>query len=104
MPCTRIILLSTERAPSREELQTSERCVGDVFLSPLELEYGGYEIVTGTGKMAARWMVPDEKWDRALDFVESYALEGYDVQLHAQVDLNPSQNKTKTSTTSRRFA
>lgn len=97
MSCTRVILVNTQKAPSREELSTSEREIGDNIFSPFELEYGGYEIVEGSGKKSARWMVPDEKWDAVLDFVESFKVEGYELMLFAQVETNKK-------TFSRRFA
>lgn len=97
MPCTRLILFNTTTAPDRDELCGSERTYGDLIFSGLGLEFGGYEIVPGTGKMAARWMVPEERWNETLDFVETTEFEGYELMLYAQVD-------SPLGTHSRRFA
>jgi hypothetical protein len=78
----RIVLMNTTYAPDRKALTTSERTTGDLFLAPLGLEYGGYEIIEGVGKMAARWMVPDSKITDVIEFAASNSLEGYKTLLY----------------------
>lgn len=83
---SRIVLINSTKSPSRDELSNQERAYGDLILAGLGLEWGGYEIVPNLGKKAGRWMVPDDKWNECLDFVETYQFEGYELRLIAQVD------------------
>jgi hypothetical protein len=58
---TRVLLLNTERDVSREEIARTDRVVGEAYFSELNLQYGNHVIAEGKCKLAASWLVPEDK-------------------------------------------
>lgn len=79
----RVILVNLNKAPTREELTSSERTVGDRFLNGLSgVEYAGYIVVPGSMKLGAQWLVADAEVPTVAARARNVDPgEGYDVQL-----------------------
>lgn len=90
----RVVLINRTKAPNRDEISTVERSVGDLFFTHFDLEYAGYITVEGAMKLAPQWIVPAEKYDAVLDFVETYSIEGYEARLYSSVITPENQIKT----------
>lgn len=67
----RVVLINKIKNPSRQELITSERRVGELVFAPrLDiLKWAGYVIVEGQGRLAANWVIDDDKLNEFLGWV-----------------------------------
>jgi hypothetical protein len=82
----RVLLINKTKAPTRQELTTSERRAGELLFAPHldKLRYAGYVIVTGRGTKAANWIITDEhfaeflEWTRAL---QTHECPDYEIQV-----------------------
>lgn len=76
----RVILINRKSSPSRKELVTNERRVGEMIFADFpSLDFAGYVIPEGTFKKAANWIIPEKIFDRFLSFVESVESNDYDI-------------------------
>ena len=76
----RVILINKTKSPTREELVSSERRMGEVIFADFPtLDFAGYVIAEGTFKKAANWIIPPEEFSRFLSFAESIDCQDYDI-------------------------
>lgn len=80
----RVVLINKTKGPTREELTTSERRTGELLFAQFpELRYAGYVIVTGQGKKAANWIIPNESVTAFHDFARNLDCVDYEVAVYA---------------------
>lgn len=79
----RVLLINKTKGPTREELVTSERRTGELLFARFpELHFAGYIGATGTGKLAANWIIPADSFDAFLAFAESVDCDGYELAVY----------------------
>lgn len=79
----RVVLINKTKGPTREELTTSERRVGELLFTQFpELRYAGYVIVTGRGTKAANWIIPNESVEAFHAFARSVECDGYELAVY----------------------
>jgi hypothetical protein len=78
----RVLLINRTKAPSREELSSSERRTGELLFAEFpELSWAGYMIAYNNVK-AANWIIPADKMTAFCDFVKTLDSEGYEVAVY----------------------
>lgn len=78
----RILLVNKTKNPSRDEMSTTERTVGELFFASFDLQWAGYNIVESHMKKAAGWIVPVPQVSAMQQYLKEYSLEGYDLILY----------------------
>lgn len=78
----RIILTNTRDIPSREELCTREREVGEKYFEGFELDWAGYIVEDDTFNLSAQWLGRVEDQDAILHRIEHTELAGYDLRVY----------------------
>lgn len=76
----RVILINKTKSPTREELVSSERRTGELLFAKFpNLQWAGYIVTEGYGRLSANWVIPDESVEEFCDFAETIDPEGYEV-------------------------
>lgn len=79
----RVILINKTKAPSREELVTSERRSGELLFADFpELQWAGFVVPEGTGRRSANWIVPTQSYPAFKGFLETLDADGYEIALY----------------------
>jgi hypothetical protein len=64
-------------------LVTSERRTGELLFARFpELRFAGYIGATGTGKLAANWIIPSESFDAFKAFAEEVECDNYELAVY----------------------
>ncbi len=82
----RVLLVNKTKAPTREELVTSERRKGELLFAPhlKNLKFAGFVIVQGRNAKAANWIIEDDYFDDFLVWAEKLQAQDcqdYEVQV-----------------------
>ena len=80
----RVLLVNTTKAPTREELVSTDRAIGDALFASFGIDFGGYIVVPGDMKLAAQWLVPNDKVRVVQQYVENVKIPGYEAQIHVR--------------------
>jgi hypothetical protein len=78
----RVLLINQTKNPSREEISTSERSVGELFFAKFDLKWAGYNLVPDGMKKAAGWLVPDAQVAAMSEYLSDYTLAGYNIAMY----------------------
>jgi len=90
----RVVLINKTKNPSREELVTSERRMGELVFAPRlnDLNWAGYIIVEGQGRLAANWVIGDGKLAEFLDWVNDLDDQNIDENYEIAVFTNKTNS------------
>lgn len=79
----RVILINKTKAPSREELVSSERRTGELLFAQFpNLNFAGYIIADGYNRKSANWIIPDEDVKAFHEFARTVETEDYEVAVY----------------------
>ncbi|MNK39755.1 hypothetical protein D3C87_583750 [compost metagenome] len=79
--CIRIVLTNTEGFPTREELSTRDRNVGEKYFEGIDMEWGGHIVIEDKFNLSAQWLAPIEAQEAVLSRIEHTELKGYEVNV-----------------------
>lgn len=79
----RVLLINKTKAPSREELVTSERRTGELLFAQFpNLRWAGYIFADELSRKAANWIIPDEDLSAFHAFAATVEASDYDVAVY----------------------
>lgn len=91
----RVLLINKTKAPTREELVTSERRTGELMFARFpDLKWAGYMVTKGHGRLSANWVIPSETFQNFKEFVESLDCADYDIAVYTD-GLTPHGGQTE---------
>jgi hypothetical protein len=80
----RVILINKTKAPSREELVTSERRTGELLFAQFpNLRWAGYIIAEGFNRKSANWIIDEDDVAAFHTFAKTVEADGYEVAVYA---------------------
>lgn len=66
----RVVMTSKQGNPTRDELNTVDRIIGETKLAGLPLEWSGWIVDTDTMKLSCQWILPSEYVEEVLELIE----------------------------------
>lgn len=80
----RVLLINKTKAPTREELVTSERRMGELLFARFpELQWAGYITTLGYNRMSANWIIPNDSMESFKEFASSLDSDTYEIAVFA---------------------
>lgn len=77
----RVVLTKTDSFPTREELCTSERAVGEKFFEDIELDWAGYIVLDDMFNLSAQWLARIEDQEAILNRVDHLELVDHKINV-----------------------
>ncbi len=82
----RVVLTNTQHIPTRSEISSIERSVGEQFFSGLPLEWAGWIVENDAFKLSAHWIADYALLDDVVNRVEHNELQGYKINVYLSDD------------------
>jgi len=78
----RIIMTNTTHVPTREEIQTVDREIGQQYLEDFGVEWAGYIVLEDTLKLSAQWLLETFTRDEIVEHVLAHQIPGYNFSVY----------------------
>jgi len=78
----RVFLTNTQHNPTRAEISSIDRSVGERFFHDIQLEWAGWAVLDDEFKLSAQWLTEESQLTELTYRVEHNELQGYRIRIY----------------------
>lgn len=82
----RITLTNTHHNPTREEISSHDRRMGEQALAGLPIEWAGWVVLNDQFKLSAQWLVFGVDPSEVMDHLQLHEIEGYRFNVYQSIE------------------